>query len=156
MSTIEEPDEELLEAVRAAVDGRSVACAESCTAGRLAQALASIEGSGEWFRGGLIAYDSTIKFSVLGVTEGPVVNLRTAIEMARGVADLLQSRLAVATTGALGPAGLDGAEPGTVAVAWVVDGAAEGSLHHFAGSPDEVAAAATTQALRSLAAAAAG
>src|SRR5690242_9892481 len=133
--------------------GRSVACAESCTGGLVAQAFARATGSLDWFRGGLIAYQRGVKYDVLGLDPGPVVTPEAAEQMARGVAELLESDVAVSTTGAAGPDPQDGVEPGTVFVGTFVDGQASATVHHFAGDPAEVCANASTAALRDLAAA---
>lgn len=94
--------------------GLTVAVAESLTGGQLAAACAAGTDAGEWFRGGVVAYHSVVKFEVLGVTPGPVVTPRAAREMAQGVAELLGADLAVAVTGVGGPAD-DGDTPaGTV------------------------------------------
>jgi nicotinamide-nucleotide amidase len=121
-----------------AVNGHRVAVAESCTGGLVAQSLARIEGSGEWFRGGLVAYHRDVKYSLLGVEPGPVVNERTARQMARGAADLFGATATIGLTGAAGPDPQDGAEPGTIVVATWVDGRTECVTHHFAGDPEAV------------------
>jgi nicotinamide-nucleotide amidase len=129
------------------LDGRTMACAESCTAGLVAQTLAATDGSMQWFRGGVVAYQRTVKFALLGVTPGPVVTRRAAREMAIGVRDLLDVDVAVSVTGAAGPGSLDGAEPGTIVVGVVVGDRDHTFLHHFTGSPAEVCDRARTAAL---------
>ena len=131
----------------------SLACAESCTAGLVAQALARVTGSLEWFRGGVIAYQRGVKYGVLGLSPGPVVTAEAAEQMARGVAELLDADVAVSTTGAAGPDPLDGVEPGTVFVGVFVDGRSSARMHRFDGEPAEVCAHACASALRDLAAA---
>jgi nicotinamide-nucleotide amidase len=131
--------------------GRSCAVAESCTGGLVSEALARIKGSSEWFRGGLVAYQRRIKYALLGVTPGPVVNARTASEMARGIARLLDATATLAITGAAGPEPQDGAPPGTVFVATFVDGTVHVREHHFDGDPRSVCEQAKTFALAHLA-----
>lgn len=94
--------------------GLGVAVAESITAGALATTIVDIEGSGEWFRGGIVAYDSETKFDVLGVTRGPVICASAAMEMAAGIAELLHAELALATTGCAGPEAMEEQPVGTV------------------------------------------
>jgi nicotinamide-nucleotide amidase len=130
--------------------GRSVGVAESCTGGLVAQALASVEGSMGWFRGGVVAYQREIKQNVLGVGPGPVVTERVANEMAEGVARLLDADVAVATTGAAGPDPLDGAPPGTVIVSVWAEDVATATVCHFEGTPSEVCSAAARAALEQL------
>lgn len=132
---------------------RLVACAESFTAGQLAQAFAAAEGSGDWFRGGVVAYRREVKHDVLHVPPGPLVSETTAVAMARGVAELLDVDVAVASTGAAGPDGLDGAAPGTVYIAWIIDGATGAQELHLEGEPAEVCAQGTDVALELLRAA---
>ena len=109
-------DVEVAAQIAGVLDGRQLACAESCTAGLLMQRLASTDGASRWFRGGVVAYQPATKFGPLEVTPGPVVSKRAAREMAAGVAKLLDAQVAVATTGAAGPEPLEGAPPGTVVV----------------------------------------
>ena len=65
-------------------DGRTLAVAESLTGGLLASAFARASGSSDWFRGGIVAYSSVVKYDLLGVPEGPVVNGTAALAMASG------------------------------------------------------------------------
>ena len=132
------------------VGDRTIGVAESCTGGLVAQALASAEGSMDWFRGGIVAYQAQVKREVLGVGPGPVVTERVAKEMAEGAARLLDADVAVATTGAAGPDPLDGAPPGTVIVAVWAEGSATATVCHFEGSPTEVCATAARAALEKL------
>lgn len=101
---------------------RRIASAESFTGGKIAEAFAAAEDSSTWFSGAVVAYRSEVKHQVLGVPPGPVVNTETAVAMARGVASLLDVEVAVSTTGAAGPEGLDGAPPGTIVIGWIIDG----------------------------------
>src|SRR3954447_20537553 len=78
---------------------RAAAAAESLTGGNVSAALSAIEGASSWFLGGVVAYAETVKFDLLGVHRGPVVNAETAHQMATGVAELLGADFAVATTG---------------------------------------------------------
>jgi nicotinamide-nucleotide amidase len=101
--------------------GRTIAVAESLTGGRVCAALAAAEAASEWFRGGLVAYASEVKHTVLHVADGPVVSAGAAHAMGVGVRDLLDADLALAVTGTGGPEPQDDQEPGTVFLA-VVDG----------------------------------
>jgi nicotinamide-nucleotide amidase len=133
--------------------GRTVAVAESLTGGRICAALAAAEASSEWFRGGVVAYASEVKRTVLQVAQGPVVSAEAVHAMGVGVRDLLDADLGLAVTGAGGPAPQDGQEPGTVFLA-VVDGSETGGepvLRHIDGDPGQVCAATVTEALKLLA-----
>jgi nicotinamide-nucleotide amidase len=116
----EEAQAELAERVGelALAQGLTVAAAESLTGGMISTALSAAGRSSEWFLGGLVAYSSDVKHDVLDVPEGPVVSATAASAMARGVRGLLKADVAVAVTGAGGPGGQDGREPGTVFLAF--------------------------------------
>ena len=142
----------LVEEIASLLAGRTVAAAESCTAGRVAAALASAEGAADFFRGGLVAYQVPVKQRLLGVSSTKVLNLRTAEEMARGAAGLLHASVAVSTTGVAGGEPIDGVPVGTVFIGTAVDGVVSSRRHWFPGEPDEVCSAAARQALCDLAA----
>lgn len=93
---------------------RTLAVAESLTGGLMASRIVSVPGSSEWFKGAVVAYDSQVKFDVLGVPEGPVICEAAATMMADGVRRLLGADIGLATTGVAGPAEQEGHPPGTV------------------------------------------
>lgn len=128
----------------------TVAVAESLTGGMIASALAAAGGSSDWFLGGVVAYASAVKHAVLDVPEGPVVNAAAARAMARGVRRLLHADAALAVTGAAGPDGQEGQEPGTVFVAVTVEDRHRELRLQLAGDPQAVCRATTTAALRAL------
>ena len=68
----------------------------------MAQIVAT-PGAGDWFKGGLVAYDKEVKSELLGVKPGPVVTSAAAQQMARSVRELLGADLGIATTGEAGP-----------------------------------------------------
>lgn len=96
-----------------------VATAESCTAGLIGGTLTAIPGSGDWFYGGVIAYNVQVKQQVLGVPadvleKQGIVSEATAAAMAEGALDCLGTDWAVSVTGVAGPSS-DGEQPvGTV------------------------------------------
>ena len=139
MSTSGEVDA-AVERIAAVATARSlvVACAESLTAGAIASALARGEGASSWFGGGVVSYMSEVKFTVLDVTEGPVVTASCAEEMVRGVAALLGADAAVATTGVGGPDEEEGEPAGTVFVATCLGDRVEVTRHQFEGDPAAV------------------
>ncbi|MEA2590115.1 MAG: nicotinamide-nucleotide amidase, partial [Actinomycetota bacterium] len=94
--------------------GLSLAVAESVTGGLVASRLVDVPGSSAWFRGGVVAYDSEIKFDLLDVARGPVVSEEAAIQMARGVRARLGADVGLAVTGVAGPAEQDGQPVGTI------------------------------------------
>jgi nicotinamide-nucleotide amidase len=89
---------------------KTLACAESVTGGQIAQRLTSVPGSSDWFRGGVVAYDSAVKVQLLGVPSElierhGVVSAQVAEAMAAGCRRLFNVDLAVSTTGIAGPDG---------------------------------------------------
>ena len=102
--------------------GRSLAVAESLTAGMLASTLVDVPGASRVFRGGVVAYATDLKAALLGVdpellaSRGPV-DPQVAAQMAAGVRERLDADVGVSTTGVAGPDPQDGQVPGTVFVA---------------------------------------
>ena len=125
----------------------SVAIAESCTGGLVMAQIVATPGSGEWFKGGLVAYDRAVKSDLLGVKPGPVVNSAAAQQMARSVRELLGSDLGIATTGEAGPDPEEDVPVGTLFVA-VADRNST-RVHHIvlSGDPDEIRVSAAELAL---------
>jgi nicotinamide-nucleotide amidase len=102
--------------------GETICVAESLTGGGLAEALSSLPGSSQIFRGSVTAYQVEIKNSVLKVpleliSEMGTVSEEVAVSMAAGVKDLLGSTWSISTTGVAGPGPVDGVPAGTVWVA---------------------------------------
>jgi nicotinamide-nucleotide amidase len=118
--------------------GRTLAVAESLTGGLLASVFARASGSSKWFRGGIVAYSSAIKYDLLGVPDGPVVSEAAALAMARGAGRLLEADVAVAVTGVGGPDPQDGEQPGTVWAATWPDQLGDAVLFRLSGSPQSI------------------
>lgn len=117
----------------------TLSVAESLTGGLVASRLVNIRGSSDWFKGGVVAYDSEVKFNVLGVRRGPVVCAECAAEMAEGVRRLTSSDIGLSTTGVAGPTSQEGVEPGTVFFGLALPGRpAEGLEVHLPGDRDRV------------------
>lgn len=100
-----------------AARGLTLAVAESLTGGLVAARLVNVVGASAWFRGGIVAYASDVKFSLLDVPEGPVVSESAAAAMATGVRKALGADVGLAVTGVAGPDSQDGEKPGTVFLA---------------------------------------
>jgi PncC family amidohydrolase len=138
-----------------AVEGATVAVAESLTGGLLGAALTDMPGASATFRGGVLAYATDLKASLLGVpdplleAEGPV-SAHVAAAMAAGVRDRLDATYGIALTGVAGPEPQDGQPPGTVfvGIAGPDDGVVE-SLQ-LTGDRDAIRAAAVRGALTAL------
>ena len=110
--------------------GLTVAVAESLTGGLVVAELVGVAGASAAVRGGVVAYDTELKHSLLGVdaallAERGAVDPDVAAAMAEGVrralrADDADADVGLATTGVAGPSPQDGKAPGTVfvAVSW--------------------------------------
>lgn len=99
---------------------RTLATAESLTAGQVAATLATIPGCSAVLRGGVVAYATDIKASLLGLSAqqcAHVVSQEVAQAMAQSACRVLTADLGLATTGVAGPDPLDGQPPGTVWIA---------------------------------------
>jgi nicotinamide-nucleotide amidase len=100
-----------------AARGLTLAVAESLTGGLVASRLVDVPKASDWFRGGVVSYATDVKFSVLGVPEGPVVTAEAAAAMATGVRRLLGADIGLGVTGVAGPDPMEGQPPGTVFLA---------------------------------------
>lgn len=106
--------------------GATVAVAESCTGGLIAELITAVPGSSGWFLGGVVAYANSAKQSLLGVPE-PLLARHGAVSepvaraMAEGVRERFGADIGVSTTGISGPDGGTDEKPvGLVhlAIAW--------------------------------------
>ena len=129
---------------------RRVAVIESLTGGLVCSDLAASSGSSEWFRGGVVAYDRTVKHGVLGVPDGPVVAEPAVRTMAAKASDLLGADLVVAISGAGGPDPQDDQPPGTVWFALQDRSETTAWCCRFPGDPPEVLRHTREEALRTL------
>ncbi len=96
--------------------GLTLAIAESLTGGLVAARLTAIAGASDVFRGGVVSYSSEVKFDLLDVSSGPVVNEPAAVEMAEGVQRLLGADVGLGLTGVAGPTEQDDVPVGTVCI----------------------------------------
>lgn len=102
---------------------KTIATAESCTGGKIAQVLSAVAGSSAYFYGSVVSYATQSKIDVLGIpealiTEHSVVSAAVAEQMALKAKQLMKTDYALATTGNAGPSkGDSDAEVGTVFIA---------------------------------------
>ena len=129
-------DDPIVERITAA--GATLAVAESLTGGVLSSELAKRSHASQWYRGAVVAYSADIKHRLLGVRPGPVVSREAALDMAHGVAAMLDATVALAITGVGGPEPQDGHEPGTVWLAITADGQDMAVRLQLDGSPEDV------------------
>jgi nicotinamide-nucleotide amidase len=119
--------------------GLSLGLAESVTGGLVAGRLTNVPGSSDVLRGSIVSYASEVKFDVLGVTPGPVVNESAAVEMAVGAKRVLGSDVGLALTGVAGPAEQDGVKPGTLCVGLAMpDGSTQSRTLQLPGVRDQM------------------
>lgn len=130
----------------------TLATAESLTGGLLGAALTAVPGSSGAYRGGVVAYASELKRSLLDVpaevlSRYGAVDTRTAAAMARGVRDRCGATYGLATTGVAGPERQDGQPPGTAYVALDGPGHGEVVTLRLVGDRDTVRAQVVARAL---------
>jgi nicotinamide-nucleotide amidase len=90
--------------------GETLSVAESCTGGGLGQILTEIPGSSDYFWGGVISYDNSVKSRLLGVNPEDLnkfgaVSAIVAEQMAIGVKTHLSTTWGLSITGIAGPSG---------------------------------------------------
>ncbi len=95
---------------RLAMTEFTLAVAESCTGGLIAQRLTSVPGSSKFFIEGLVTYSNASKTRLLGVDkklikEFGAVSQQVARDMARGVRHKAKTDFGLAVTGIAGPDG---------------------------------------------------
>jgi nicotinamide-nucleotide amidase len=128
--------------------GLSIATAESLTAGLVSASI----GCSAVFRGGVVAYATDVKGSVLGLDASDlahVVSEQVAAELARNACRLLDADLGISTTGVAGPDPLDGQDPGSVWIAAHDRTTSRTHTRHLAlsGNRAEIRLGATTAAI---------
>jgi nicotinamide-nucleotide amidase len=136
--------------------GLRIAIAESLTGGLVAAALTSVPGASVVVSGGIVAYDTDVKHSLLRVDERLLaregaVHPEVARQMARGVREALavggrRADLGIATTGVAGPDWQDGRAPGTVYLGIADDNGADAIALELDGDRAAIRSA-TVQAL---------
>lgn len=125
--------------------GVSIGVAESLTGGLVCSTLVGPPGASDVVRGGVVAYATDVKATVLGVDAalldacGPV-DPDVARQMALGAARLLDARCGLATTGVAGPGPQDGRPAGRVHVAVALDGQVVERRLDLVGERDDVRA----------------
>lgn len=107
---------------------KTVGTAESCTGGRIAEAIISVPGASKYFKGGIISYTNEIKESLLGVShqlleEKTAVCEEVAIDMVKGACRVLNTDYAISATGIAGPSG--GTKEIPVGTIWLACGSAD-------------------------------
>ncbi|MGM9473696.1 CinA family protein [Pseudarthrobacter sp. YS3] len=144
------------QAVRQALAaGRTVATAESLTAGMVAAVLADTPGASGMLQGGVVAYQNTVKSGVLKVSPELLdavgsVDGDVAAAMAEGARTVLGADIGIATTGVAGPEEHDGKPVGTVFIGVATAGGVTFAEYVFTGNRAEIRGQACGAALESL------
>ncbi|MBK5274003.1 MAG: competence/damage-inducible protein A [Desulfuromonadales bacterium] len=124
--------------------GLTLALAESCTGGMIAQRVTSISGSSRYFLEGVVTYSNAAKNRRLGVdaallAEKGAVSGEVASAMAKGVRDAAGSALGLAVTGIAGPEGGTEEKPvGTVFISLAAPDGCWTKRFQFNGSRGEI------------------
>lgn len=89
---------------------KKIACAESCTGGRISAAITSVAGASDYFLGSLVTYSNKMKMDLLNVSEQTLdqrgaVSQETVTEMLQGVFNRTEADFAIAVSGVAGPTG---------------------------------------------------
>lgn len=137
-----------------ALEGQTLAAAESLTGGMIGSVLTSVPGASAVFKGGVISYVNQVKEEILGVPaevlgQYGAVSAQTAAVMVSGVRKLLKADNAVAVTGLAGPGGDEfGHEVGTVFIGYENGRKTMVEEFHFSGDREAVRQQTVETALR--------
>lgn len=139
-----------------AAAGATLATAESCTGGGIAEAITRIAGSSAWFDRGWVTYSNKAKYVELGVAPD-VIRAEGAVSegvveaMAEGARKRAGTDWAIAVSGVAGPDGGTAEKPvGTVWLAWAGPDGIQTERHLFAGNREDVRLQTIVRALQSL------
>ena len=115
----------------------TLALAESCTGGLIANLLTNISGSSDYFVYSGITYSNQAKIDILNVSKETIiahgaVHEETAMEMARGARKVCGATYGLATSGIAGPTGGTPEKPvGTVCIGLATPHGTAGHRFHF-------------------------
>ncbi|MDH3323607.1 MAG: competence/damage-inducible protein A [Flavobacteriaceae bacterium] len=152
-------EDESLEAIigkQLSVLGKTLATAESCTGGKIAESLTSIAGASNFFKGSIVSYATQSKIDVLHISEElikqySVVSAQVAEAMATNVLQIFNTDYAIATTGNAGPTKGDAdAEVGTVFIAIATKSRVYSEIFNFGNHRTKVINRATNKAFEML------
>jgi nicotinamide-nucleotide amidase len=131
----------------------TIAVAESCTGGLVAQRLTSIPGSSSYFLGGVVCYRNELKSAWVDVPEELIkakgaVSAEVAVTLAEGIRRRTGATLGLGITGIAGPGGGTPEKPvGTVHIALADDAATKSRAMHFPGDRERIRQYASQAAL---------
>jgi nicotinamide-nucleotide amidase len=133
--------------------GATLAVAESCTGGLLAERITSVAGSSRYFLGGAVVYSNGLKTELAGVPSEMIerhgaVSREVAAALAEGIRYRCESSLGVGITGVAGPAGGTAEKPvGLVFHAVSNDRGTEVTQRNYPGDRKRIRRFASTMAL---------
>ena len=140
--------------VLAALKGKTLATAESCTGGGIGAAITAVPGSSEVYKGGIISYTNWVKNRVLSVDQNLLdrfgaVSAPVAESMAQGARAVLETDVAVSVTGLAGPGGDEFGNPvGLVFIGYSDQNQTISQKFLFPGDRETVRQSAVTEALK--------
>ena len=152
----EDGDLEVVIAKQLTKIGKTLALAESCTGGKLAELFTSHPGASNYFKGGLVTYATQSKVDILGVPETlikehTVVSAEVAEAMAEKARFLYKSDYAISTTGNAGPTkGDSDVEIGTVFIALATENKVVSQKFELGSNRERVVNKAVNKALELL------
>lgn len=130
----------------------TLATMESCTGGLLASTITDVPGSSEYFRSGLVSYQTEqkiewgVRVEVIG--EHGVISPECAREMARAAREMMRASIGVGITGVAGPDEQEGKPVGSIHIAVDAIWEAPRTMSYvFPQGRDAVKRRAVTQAL---------
>lgn len=111
-----------------AKQNKTLATAESCTGGNIAQLITANPGSSLYYKGSVVSYNNQVKEAVLKVSSETLkqfgaVSEQTVKEMLAGVLQVIGSDYAIAVSGIMGPDG--GTEEKPAGTVWIAVGSAK-------------------------------
>ena len=134
--------------------GATLAVAESCTGGLVAERLTSVPGSSHYFVGGITCYAEKLKAKLVGVSPALLrrkgeVSAEVAAALAQGVRRRTGAVLGLGITGVAGPTGGTPDKPvGTVCFAWARGGKMVSETRRFEGDRESVRRQSVVRALQ--------
>ncbi|MDP9267636.1 MAG: competence/damage-inducible protein A [Acidobacteriota bacterium] len=133
--------------------GVTIATAESCTGGLVAERLTSVAGSSRYFLGGVVAYSNDLKTGFVDIPpalieEHGAVSREIAVALAEGIRKRCASQLGLGVTGVAGPGGGSEEKPVGLVYCALADGKkTEVVQRNFPGDRERVRWYASQQAL---------
>lgn len=132
---------------------KTLAVAESCTGGMLAERITSVPGSSRYFLGGAVVYENSVKTALAGVpplliAEHGAVSSQVATALAEGIRNSCKASFGIGITGVAGPAGGSDEKPVGLVFHALADGSHTEVIERtFPGDRDRIRHWATQQAL---------